>query len=125
MEKVFENQKCIKVSLARVYNGPLLLKTEEKSLSKTATFLTSAISTPNLLENPFNNLIKNQEFKLFILPHFKNIISPKPAWNSQWSPILLRNLKRWRQLPIFCPYFIFFFKKKDFSKSLVNLDIGI
>ena len=43
MERVFENQKSIKVSLARVYNGSLVLKTEEKSLSKTATFLTSAI----------------------------------------------------------------------------------
>ena len=43
MKRVFENQKCIEVSLARVYNGSLVLKTKEKSLSKTATFLTSAI----------------------------------------------------------------------------------
>ena len=43
MEREFENQKCIKVSLAHVYNGSLVLNTEEKSLSKTATFLTSAI----------------------------------------------------------------------------------
>ena len=43
MERVFENQKCIEVSLAGVYNGSLVLKTEEKSLSKTATFLMSAI----------------------------------------------------------------------------------
>ena len=44
MERAFESsQKCIKVSLARVYNGPLILKTEEKSLSIAATFLTSAI----------------------------------------------------------------------------------
>ena len=43
MERMFENQKCIAVSLAHVYNGSLVLKTEEKSLSKTATFLTSAI----------------------------------------------------------------------------------
>ena len=45
MERVFENQKCIGVSLARVSicNGSLMLKTEEKSLSKTATFLTLAI----------------------------------------------------------------------------------
>ena len=41
--RVFENQKYIEVSLARVYIGSLFLKTEEKSMSKTATFLTSAI----------------------------------------------------------------------------------
>ena len=33
----------IKVSLAHGYNGSLVLKTEEKSLSQSATFLTSAI----------------------------------------------------------------------------------
>ena len=42
METAFESQKRIKLSLARVYNGSLVQKTEEKSLSKTATFLTSA-----------------------------------------------------------------------------------
>ena len=43
MERVLENQKCIEVSLARVCNGSLVLKAEEKSLSKTATFLMSAV----------------------------------------------------------------------------------
>ena len=43
MERVFENQKCPEVSIAHVYNGSLVLETEEKSLSKTATFLTSVI----------------------------------------------------------------------------------
>ena len=43
MKTAFENQKCIEVSLPRVYNGSLVLKTEEKSLPKTATFLTLAI----------------------------------------------------------------------------------
>ena len=43
MERAFENQKFIGVSLARVYNGSLVLKAEEKNLSKTATFLISAI----------------------------------------------------------------------------------
>ena len=43
MERAFKNQKCIKVSLACVNNGFLVLKTEDKSLHKTATFLTSAI----------------------------------------------------------------------------------
>ena len=44
IERAFENQKCITVSLACVYNDSLVLKTGgEKSLSKTATFLTSAI----------------------------------------------------------------------------------
>ena len=45
METAFENQKCIEVSLVRVYNGSLFLKAEEKSLSKTATFLMSTIET--------------------------------------------------------------------------------
>ena len=49
MERAFEYQKCIKVSLVSVYNGSLVLKTEEKSLSKTATFLMSAIETPTPL----------------------------------------------------------------------------
>ena len=43
MERAFENQECIEVSLARVYDGSSVLKTEEKSLSKTASFSTSAI----------------------------------------------------------------------------------
>ena len=41
MERVFENQKRIEVSLACIYKGSLVLKTDEKSLSKTATFLAS------------------------------------------------------------------------------------
>ena len=41
MERVFENQKCIEVSLARASNGSL--QKQEKSLTKTATFLVSAI----------------------------------------------------------------------------------
>ena len=40
MERVFKNQKCIEVSLACVCNGSLVLKAEEKSLSKITTFLT-------------------------------------------------------------------------------------
>ena len=43
-------------------------------------------------ENPFN-IAKNQEFELITSRHFKNLIFPKPAWNSQWSIIPLRNLK--------------------------------
>ena len=43
MEKAFENQKCIEVSLEHVYNGSLVLQIDEKSLSKTATFSMSAI----------------------------------------------------------------------------------
>ena len=42
MERAFENQKYIEVSLGRVYDS-LVQKTEVKSLSKTATFLTSEI----------------------------------------------------------------------------------
>ena len=44
-------------------------------------------------ENPLNNA-KNQEFELITSRHLKNLISPKPAWNSQWSLIPLRNLKQ-------------------------------
>ena len=33
--------------MVSVYNGSLVLKAEEKSLSKTATFLTSAIDPPH------------------------------------------------------------------------------
>ena len=43
MERVFENQKCIEGSLAHVSNGSLVLKAEEKSLSRPAIFLTSAL----------------------------------------------------------------------------------
>ena len=41
-EESVENQKYIEVSLARAYNGSLVLKREEKSLCKTAT-LSSAM----------------------------------------------------------------------------------
>ena len=44
-------------------------------------------------ENSFN-IAKNQEFELITSCHFKNLISPKPTWNSQWSLISSRNLKR-------------------------------
>ena len=37
MERAFENEEYIEVSLARVHNGSLVLKAEEKNLSKTAT----------------------------------------------------------------------------------------
>ena len=37
---------------------------------------------------------KNQKFELITSHHFKNLISPKPAWNSQWSVIHSINLKR-------------------------------
>ena len=35
---------------------------------------------------------KNQKFELITSHHFKNLISPKPAWNSQRSLIHSRNL---------------------------------
>ena len=41
-EESVENQKYIEVSLARAYNGSLVLKREEKILCKTAT-LSSAM----------------------------------------------------------------------------------
>ena len=44
-------------------------------------------------ENPLNNA-KNQEFELITSRHLKNLISPKPAWNSQWSLNPSRNLKQ-------------------------------
>ena len=48
----------------------------------------------------FFNIAKKQEFKLIISCHFKNLISPKLAWNSQSILIASRNLKRWHH----CPY---------------------
>ena len=43
-------------------------------------------------ENPLN-IAKNQEFEMITSRHFKNLISPKPVWNSQWSLISLQNLR--------------------------------
>ena len=40
------------------------------------------------------NIAKNQEFELITSCLFKNLISPKPTWNSQWNLISSRNLKR-------------------------------
>ena len=37
----------------------------------------------NLLKNPFN-IAKHQEFELITSSHFKNLISPKPSWNSKY-----------------------------------------
>ena len=48
----------------------------------------------NLLKTLYFNISKNQEFELITSCHFKNLISPKPAWNSQWSLIPSTNLKR-------------------------------
>ena len=44
-------------------------------------------------ENLFN-IARNQEFELITSHHFKNLISPKPTWNSQWSIISSRKIKR-------------------------------
>ena len=44
-------------------------------------------------ESPFN-IAKNQEFELITSRHFKNLISPTPAWNRQWSLIPSRNFKQ-------------------------------
>ena len=44
-------------------------------------------------ESPFN-IVKNQEFESITSHHFTNLISPKVTWNSQWSLIPSRNLKR-------------------------------
>ena len=44
---------------------------------------------------PENSLIfaKSPEFELITSCHLKNLISPKPTWNSQWNLISSRNLK--------------------------------
>ena len=72
------------------------------------------------------NIAKNEELELITSCHFKNLISPKTAWNSQWSLISSRNLK-WQH---HCTYFShrllqIVFLKKDFSGNPVNLDMGI
>ena len=62
------------------------------------------------------NIAKNQEFELIASCHFKNPISPKPRWNSQWSIISSRNLKRQHHCP-FAHISDFFLKKRFFRKS--------
>ena len=59
-------------------------------------------------ENSFN-IAKNQKFELITSHHFKNLISPKPAWKSHWGLIPLRNLKRQHHCPYSLPIFQFFF----------------
>ena len=69
-------------------------------------------------ENPFN-IAKNQEFELITSRHFKNLISPKSACNSQWSLIYSKNLKRKRHCPAFqiIPDFYFTRISDFFTKS--------
>ena len=65
---------------------------------------------------------KNQEFKLITSCHLKDLISPKPTWNSQWSLMSSRNLaKAIASLSYFAHISDFFFFKKDFSENPVKL----
>ena len=65
-------------------------------------------------ENPFI-IAKNQKLEFIISRHFKNLISPKPAWIGQWSLIPSRNLKKKLK---FSPIFqIIFFLKKRFLRK--------
>ena len=41
------------------------------------------------------NIARNQEFELITSGHFKNQISPKLAWNSQWSLIPSSKPEHW------------------------------
>ena len=67
-------------------------------------------------EEEIKSLIENNHISIPIIFEQWNIT--KTAWNSQWSPILSRNLKRYCQLPIFCPYFsLFCFVFNFFKKS--------
>ena len=77
-------------------------------------------------ENSFN-ITKKQEFELITSYHFKNLTSPKPTWNSQWSLISPRNLKCKviASLPTVEAYFNFSFEKKISQLNPVNLDMGI
>ena len=53
MERAFfENQECIKVSLLRVYNCSLVLKTEERSLSKAMSTIDVKRGTMSLDGSP-------------------------------------------------------------------------
>ena len=63
-------------------------------------------------ENSFN-IAKNQEFELTVSCYFKNLISLKSTWNSQWSLVFSRNLKQWHHCP--CPFRGFF--KKGFLRK--------
>ena len=70
------------------------------------------------------NIAKNPRISIDYTMSLQNLISQKPTWNSHWSIISARNLKRQHQ----CPYFAnisVFSVKKDFSEEPVNLDMGI
>ena len=74
-------------------------------------------------ENSFN-IAKNQEFELITSHHFKNLISPKPAWMEQSvksNPF--EKLKAIASLPMFHPYFRFL-KKKRFPRKSSKLGQG-
>ena len=68
-------------------------------------------------ENPFN-ISKNQELELFLLCHFKNLISPKPIEQSVESyftekiKVIVSTAHA-----LVCPYFSFILKKKIFLRK--------
>ena len=72
----------------------------------------------NVLKTPLI-LPKTKNSKLITSRHFKNLISPKPACNSQWSLIYSKNLKRKRHCPAFqiIPDFFFTRISDFFTKS--------
>ena len=69
----------------RFFLKPFLILTKKKKKN--------SLNKGKPSENPVN-IAKSQEFELITSRHFKNLIPPKPAWNSQWSLIPSRNLKR-------------------------------
>ena len=72
----------------------------------------------------FLNIAKNQEFELITSYHFKNPISPKPIWNSQWSLFFFEKFRAIASLLILGPYFRFFFLKKRFLRKSSKLGHG-
>ena len=63
-------------------------------------------------------IAKNQEFEMITSCHFKNLISSKPTWNSQWSLISSRNLKwEYHFAAHTSPIFSVFLKKNRFLRK--------
>ena len=100
MEKALENLECIKVSLPCVYNCSVVLKTENRSLSK-------AIIVSNLLTPPLKLTLGMAQWVWMALlalseitssQNFGTIGCQKPPKRGHISSILHRN---WKDLEIY------------------------
>ena len=86
-----------------------------------------SLNTGNLSENSFN-IAKNEKIELITSRHFKNLISPKLAWNSQ--PVESNSFKKFKviqSMPIayFAHISDFFKTKLEQNRSELILTIKI